>query len=214
MSLIIKPPEPSNLGHPLPCCQPMPAPYLHGGCCYLGYFQTLEEDGTKGAGDTTCDHFRIPFACQPIEEGESWGGKPGELATAGCWPDLTASAWITSAWNIALILLGQQPFILEDHGQRIQHLGHQNPKVAGSTSRSTILYTTPNLDGQTVKPAILDGFWRVKPTNFTPSELSRRSGSWSDAGALSRKSWNIRALMIFDVHPSCSWCLNSSYKPW
>ena len=64
-----------------PCCKPQ-----CGGCCYLGYFQTLEEDGTKGAGDTTCDHFRIPFACQPVEEGESSAGghgAVGELAAFG-----------------------------------------------------------------------------------------------------------------------------------
>lgn len=85
------------MGHPL-----LQAP--DGGCCYLGYFQTLEEDGTKGAGDTTCDHFRIPFACQPIEEGESCAlggavGAVGELAAAMAMGiltvNLTASTWIT-----------------------------------------------------------------------------------------------------------------------
>lgn len=57
----------TNLLEGLPVKQPHLEAFLEG-CCYLGYFQTLEEDGTKGAGDTTCDHFRIPFACQPIEE--------------------------------------------------------------------------------------------------------------------------------------------------
>jgi len=51
----------------LPVRQPHLEAFLEG-CVYVGYFQTLSEDGTKGAGDTTCDFFHIPFACQAIEE--------------------------------------------------------------------------------------------------------------------------------------------------
>lgn len=51
----------------LPVRQPHLEAFLEG-CVYVGYFQTLSEDGTRGAGDTTCDFFHIPFACQAIEE--------------------------------------------------------------------------------------------------------------------------------------------------
>lgn len=47
--------------------QPHWVPFLEG-CCYIGYFQTIDEDGTKGAADTTCEHFQIPYACEPIQE--------------------------------------------------------------------------------------------------------------------------------------------------
>lgn len=48
----------------IPVKQPHWEAFLDG-CCYVGYFETVDQDGTKGVGDTTCNFFRIPFACQP-----------------------------------------------------------------------------------------------------------------------------------------------------
>ncbi|CAJ1414504.1 unnamed protein product [Effrenium voratum] len=80
-------------GLDVPVKQPHWEAFLDG-CCYVGYYQTQDEDGTKGVGDTTCNFYLIPYACQPVEEQQVR-------------ETVTTTTSTASAWHYGLAMTGQ-----------------------------------------------------------------------------------------------------------